>query len=153
MLGGGGGGNGEEVTHITSKGTPKPSNLFSSHGEADTKMIFHAIDADIMFEKSHEKWQIIIIIRSADADMLVLTLYYYQHMYNTSQLWIQTGIVTATQDKRRYIPVHYMSESLGGVLCNILPEARALTGCDTASGIYGIGKKTHESHHQNPREL
>ena len=31
---------------------------------------------------------------------------------------------------------------LGGVLCNILPETRALTGCDTASGIYGIGKKT-----------
>ena len=43
---GGGGGNGEEVTHITSKGTSKPSNLFSSHEEADTKMIFHAIDAD-----------------------------------------------------------------------------------------------------------
>ena len=74
--------------------------------------------------------------------MVVLAHYYYQHMYNTSQLWIQTGIVTATQDKRHYIPVHEMSESLGGVLCNILPEAHALTGCDTASGIYGIGKKT-----------
>ena len=35
-----------------------------------------------------------------------------------------------------------MSESLGRVLCNILSEARALAGCDTASGIYGIGKKT-----------
>ena len=74
--------------------------------------------------------------------MLVLALYYYQHMYNISQLWKETRIVSATQDKRRYIHVLEMSESLGGVLCNILPEARALTGCDTASGIYGIGKKT-----------
>ena len=55
---------------------------------------------------------------------------------------MQTGIVTATQDKRRYMLVHEMSESLGGVLCNILPEAHALTGCDRASGIYGIVKKT-----------
>ena len=42
-------------------------------------MIFHAIDADIVFEKSHEKEQ--IIIRSADTDVLVLALYYYQQMY------------------------------------------------------------------------
>ena len=52
---------------------------FSSHEEADTKMIFHSIDADIMFEKSHEKGQ--IIIRSADTDVLVLILYYYQQLY------------------------------------------------------------------------
>ena len=50
-----GGGNGEEVTHITSKGTSKPSHLFSSNEKVDTKMIFHTIDADIMSEKSHEK--------------------------------------------------------------------------------------------------
>ena len=41
-------------------GTSKPSHLFSSHEEADTKMVFNAIDAVIKFEKSHEKWQIII---------------------------------------------------------------------------------------------
>ena len=42
-------------------------------------MIFRAIDADIMFEKSHEKGQ--IIIRSSDTDVLVLVLYYYQQLY------------------------------------------------------------------------
>ena len=56
--------------------------------------------------------------------MLVLALSYYQDMYNTTQLWIQTGIATATQDKRRdrHVPVHAISESLGGVL----HEAQAL---------------------------
>ena len=63
-------------------------------------------------------------------------------MYNTSQLWIQTGIVTATQNKRRYIPVHEIAKGLGGVPFNKLPEAHVLTGCDRASAIYGIGIKT-----------
>ena len=66
----------------------------------------------------------------------------FKWLPNTSQLWIQTGIVTATQDKRRCIPVHEISESSDGVLCNILSEAHALMGCDTASAIYGIGKNT-----------
>ena len=66
--------NGEEVTDITSEGTSKPSNIFSSHEEADTKMIFNAIDANIMFEKSHEKGQ--IIIRSADTDVLILNWHF-----------------------------------------------------------------------------
>ena len=38
-----------------------------------------------------------------------------------------------------------------GILCNILPEAHVLTGCDTTSAmhVYGIGKRdSHESHHQ-----
>ena len=74
-----GGGNGEEVSYITSEGTSKPSHKFSSHEEADTQMIFHAIDADIMLEKSHEKGR--IIIRSADTDVLVVVLYYYQQLY------------------------------------------------------------------------
>ena len=31
--------------------------------------------------------------------------------------------------------MHDISESLGGLLCNILPEVHALAGCDTASAI------------------
>ena len=51
-----------------------------------------------MFEKSNEIGQ--RIIRSADTDVLVLALFYYQHMYiKTSQLWMQAEIVTAMQDK------------------------------------------------------
>ena len=53
------GGNEEDTTHITSEGTSKPSHISSSHEEADTKMILHAMDANIMFERSHEKGQMI----------------------------------------------------------------------------------------------
>jgi hypothetical protein len=31
---------------------------------------------------------------------------------------------------------------LGSVLCRVLPAAHALTGCDTTSSFFGIGKKT-----------
>ena len=31
---------------------------------------------------------------------------------------------------------------LGSVLCRVLPAAYALTGCDTTSSIFGVGKKT-----------
>ena len=77
------GGNGEKVTHITSEGTSKPSHIFSSHEEADTKMIF--LD-----------WHFIITSKCIGP--------------YTSQLWIHTVIVTATQNKRRYIHVHDISQ-------------------------------------------
>jgi hypothetical protein len=31
---------------------------------------------------------------------------------------------------------------LGSVLCRVLPAAHALTGCDTTSSFFGVGKKT-----------
>ena len=45
-------------------------------------MIFNPIDANIMFEKSHEKRQ--IIIRSADTDMLILNW----HFIITSKFYV-----------------------------------------------------------------
>jgi 5'-3' exonuclease len=63
-------------------------------------------------------------------------------MKNTSELWFQTGLITSTKDCRRYIPVHELCMSLRSVVCDILPDAHALTGCDTTSSFYGIGKKS-----------
>ena len=48
------------------------------------------------------------------------------------QLWFRTGV----EDKLRFIPIHSLVESLA-----FLPCFHALTGCDSTSGIYGIGKK------------
>jgi hypothetical protein len=39
-------------------------------------------------------------------------------------------------------PVHDLCKSLSAVLCRILPAAHALTGCDTTSAMFGIGKKS-----------
>ena len=128
-----GGGNGGEITHIISYQRAHQNQVVSlAHTQ---KLILRwystPYNADILLEKSNEKGQ--IINRSADTDVLVLALYYYQHMYyiKTSQIWIQAEIVTAMQDKWRYIPVH-----------------------EVLVGYSVIDKKdSHESHHQIPRDM
>lgn len=59
--------NGEVVREITHKGGKCMEDLFSTHEEADTKMILHAIHT-FSFERT--------IIRCDDTDVLVLLLYY-----------------------------------------------------------------------------
>jgi 5'-3' exonuclease len=41
-----------------------------------------------------------------------------------------------------FLTVHDLCKSLSAVLCIILPAAHALTGCDTTSTMFGIGKKS-----------
>ena len=41
-----------------------------------------------------------------------------------------------------FIPVHSICSVLNPVLCNILPAAHAITGCDLTSSLFGIGKRT-----------
>jgi hypothetical protein len=41
-----------------------------------------------------------------------------------------------------FIPVHSICSILNPVLCNILPAAHAITGCDSTSSLFGIDKRT-----------
>jgi hypothetical protein len=81
-------------------------------------------------------------VKSPDMDVLVLLVHYFPKMKNTSELWFQTGLITSTKDCKRYIPVHELCKSLSSVVCEILPAAHILTGCDTTSSFFGIGKKS-----------
>ena len=60
---------------------------------------------------------------------------------NISQLWTETGHVTEDFDLQRFIPVHDIYRSLSVNVCNALPTVHALTGCDTTSAIFWLGKK------------
>ena len=40
-----------------------------------------------------------------------------------------------------FVPIHALVEKLGSVMCNLLPAFHSLTGCDTTSEPYLIGKK------------
>ena len=59
---------GEVIKVITADLVTENTNLFSSHDEADTRMILHAIDLCSTFER--------IVVRSDDTDVLVLLLHY-----------------------------------------------------------------------------
>ena len=100
----------------------------------------HAIHADNVFAESGVKGR--IIIKSIDTDVLVLCVHYFSKVQHTQELWFQTGTVSSTKDRRRYIPVHEICSTLSPVFTNILPAAHAVTGCDTTSLLFGIGKRS-----------
>jgi hypothetical protein len=104
--------------------------------------MFHALYSDKLYQENNVQGR--IVVKSPDTDVLVLLVlvHYFQNMKNTSELWFQTGLITSTKDYRRYIPIHELCKSLSFVVCEILPAAYALTGCDTTSSFFGIGKNS-----------
>jgi hypothetical protein len=44
--------------------------------------------------------------------------------------------------RERFIPIHTIAAKLGPDVCRCLPQVHALTGCDSTSSLFGIGKKT-----------
>lgn len=102
--------------------------LFCNQEEADTRLLLHAKDAAQSCER--------IIIKSPDTDVLVLSIHHFSHV-GCEELWLRMG----TKDKLRFIPVHNISEELGPLLCEALVCYHALSGCDSTSGLLGVGKK------------
>ena len=52
------------------------------------------------------------------------------------------GNVISVKDGRRFLPIHELCFSLSEITCRVLPAAHALSGCDTTSSFFGIGKKS-----------
>lgn len=101
---------------------------------------FHALNMKNQFKNKNAMGR--IVIKSPDTDVLVLLVYYFSRMSITSELWFQTGTITALRGGRRYIPVNHLCKSLSAVLCRILSAAHTLIGCDTTSAMFGIGTKS-----------
>jgi hypothetical protein len=132
--------NPEKVKMWNQNGMLDCSYLASTQEEADIPIILHALYSDKLYQEN--KVQGRIVVKSPDTDVLVLLVHYFPKMKNSSELWFQTGLITSTKDYRRYIPIHELCKSLSSVVCEILPAAYALTGCDTTSSFFGIGKKS-----------
>ena len=72
--------------------------------EADTILLLHAKHAASDFTR--------IVVQSPDTDVLVLCCSQFSWL-GCDGLWFQTG----TRDKTRYIPVYFISLSIGSSLC------------------------------------
>ena len=72
----------------------------------------------------------------------VILVYYYSLGLMGKEVYMHAGHVGTNTNRQRYIPVHIISDKLGKNVCKCLPAAHALTGCDTTSGIFRIGKCT-----------
>ena len=113
------------------------SGLPSTHEEADTRVILHAMHA----QKDN------VIVYARDTDVLLLLLAHSPKI-TCSNIWMMAG----TAKKRQCIPIRDVVDSLPcGCLNNIL-AFHSITGCDTISFISGNTKKTvwltFNNHHQ-----
>ena len=122
------------VFKITAKETSEVEQLKSDQEEADTRMIFHAVFASSCGLKT-------IVVRSPDTDVLVLLLH-HRPSIKATKLYFWTGRCGANTDETRFVPAHKLFELLTQEQHEILLSVYCLTGCDTCSSFYSIGKKT-----------
>jgi hypothetical protein len=85
-------------------------DLYSTQEEADTCMILQALHADKRLKELGKQGR--IIIKTSDTDVIVLCIYFYKQMTNTSELWVQMGNVISVKDGRRFLSIHELCSSL-----------------------------------------
>ena len=127
------GGLGEKALKVSSDVVHVIEQLRSNHEEADTRMVLHVAYQARQGAKR-------IIVSSPDTDVFILLVYHF-HQLDTSEVFFKTGRKSIHADLTRFIPVHKVVNKLTVEQINILLCVYALTGCDTCSALYGIGKK------------
>jgi 5'-3' exonuclease len=108
--------------------TEEPLLSCVGHGEADTKIVFHACK---LVSDAH------LTIRCSDTDILVIMLGNMNFIPNDLKISMHVG----TGNHQRFIDINKLYETLGLHLCSSLPGFHALTGCDFNPALYRKGKK------------
>ena len=119
-----------EVVCITKTGTSRIGELCCPlHEEADTRIFAHIAVSN----------QPRVIIQATDTDIIMLSMYYLPRFDHIEEMWIEKT--------NEFIPVHDTVNSLVSRvyhsplhLTNILLCLYVLTGCDSVSYPYKIGK-------------
>jgi len=122
------------VKVVTSVGVSCLEEMFSSQEEADTRLVLHAIK----LSRDHQR----TIICRDDTDILVLLVYYWGKDALAQEVYMHAGHSGKCVTRERFIPVHHISTKLGKAVCKCLPATHALSGCDTTSALYKLGKRT-----------
>ena len=103
-------------------------HLCTDQEEADTRMIVHAKDA-----QNTGCLRLKVVCR--DTDVLLLLVY---HIGDEIECWMVSG----SGRNRRCYPIHITSKTLDHDVKSSILGFHALTGCDTTSSFFGIGKKS-----------
>lgn len=102
-------------------------HLNSDHEEADTRLLLHAKDCSLSYDK--------VVVWSPDTDVAVIGIGIAKSL--DCQLLFATG----TKTSKRLLSLTEIALTIQSV-ADVLPAFHALTGCDTTSSFYGKGKKT-----------
>ena len=110
------------------------SELKCNQEEADTRIVLHA-----SYAANHGANR--IVVKSPDTEVLVLLLHHRSNII-AKKIFFHTGRMGTHVDMKRNIPVHVLFNCLTEEQRAILTTVYCLTGCDTCSAFYGIGKKS-----------
>ena len=102
--------------------------LCAQQEEADTRILLHASHAA-------SNGHYCIAIKSFDTDVAVLACT-LSHSINAKMLFC-----IDTKQRRRYLDMTAIGQSLGEDVCKALPALTVLTGCDSTSAFVGKGKR------------
>ena len=124
---------------VSGVGGESPQHCQSVHNGTVT----HLSDLDIDIEESDERLvphamhavktgSVRIVLLSSDTDVFVLGLFFWKMLqsHGLAELWMRAGV----GDTTRYIPLHTIGDK-SPELCQVLPAAHALTGCDITSKV------------------
>ncbi|XP_078728559.1 uncharacterized protein LOC144944341 isoform X1 [Lampetra fluviatilis] len=117
----------ETCYKLTEDGYEEVAELHSTHEEADTCLLLHALHAANVGSKA-------VIITAVDTDVMVLCLGFQKDI--TCPIYQKCG----TQNRTRFVDISKLARSLGDSICDSLIGLQAFAGCDTVSAFAGRGK-------------
>ena len=101
--------------------------VVNAHGDADVEIVKTVVETSLQYDAGE------------DADILVLLLYYPQG--EVMNLYFRSDKPKADGTIALY-HINRIQEVLGHEMCSQLMFVHAMTGSDTTSRIFGVGKKT-----------
>ena len=107
--------------------------LHSNQEEADTRMMLH-----VKHSGSQNATRVVLV--SPDTDVLVLLIHHFSEL-GVSELYFKTGRTSIYANYTRFIPVHQLHDCLTEDQRLIMLTVYCLTGCDSCSALFSIGKK------------
>ena len=104
--------------------------VINASGDADVPIARAAVEASVE--------QVTTVI-GEDTDLLILLLFHAR--LEGKGLYFKSDRSKA-DDKTKVFDIIKMKEIIGNAICGQLLFVHAMTGCDSTSRIFGIGKKT-----------
>eukprot|EP00794_Sanderia_malayensis_P016276 gene16276-biopygen13830 len=93
-----------------------------NHEEADTRLVLHASLADTD-----------TVVVSKDTDVLILLVWAFSKL-DITRKWL------LKYDNDKFVDIGGICDAIGPDMCNVLPAIHALSGCDTTSYFFKVGK-------------
>ena len=127
----------KSVTRVQTAEVPE---MATDHIESDSRMLFLMSCLNEDFNRSQRSAS--VVISSGDTDVLLLACYHAASLGNITNLYWETNTIAKNSNMRQVFLIQTILDHVDPMLMSILPHIHALTGCDTTSAFFFLGKKT-----------